>query len=292
MCIGKPLSFLGFALLLLFATSAQAEAIIYEGFDYTGNLKTQNGGIGFTGPWATVRGDRNPTIQTGSLNWGSLPTSGGYAQGAALNGPYRPIGSTLSDAGLMADGSTLWFSYVIDTNGQNMTNLDYNFALTTDPFVITDYGSRNDLQNVGEGIGVSNWRTNIQGAYWQGDDGNGYGERHETNTTLTMNDTDKSRNLIVGKIDWGSTEESLTLYAPGTDLELGTPILSLTTPDLDQSQFTYLAMEWKDTPSIDEIRFGATMYDVLGIAIPEPSTFALAALSLIGLSWFCRRRKK
>lgn len=183
------------------------------------------------------------------------------------------MGPELTDKGLLDDGATLWFSYVMDTAGQNMTNLDFNIALATDPFAAGDYTNRIDLQNIGEGIGVSNYRTKIQGAYWQGDDGNGYGEVHATDTTLTLNDTDNSRALIAGRIDWGSSGETLTLYAPDTNLNLGEPILTMTTPvNLDQTQFDLLAIEWKDMPSIDEIRFGATYEDAVGADDPmEPS---------------------
>jgi len=264
------------AVIAVGAGSAHAQtAVIYEGFDYpdTELLGGQDGGTGFVGPWANTNGDNNPTILAGSIAWGDLPTSGNYAHGAALNCLYRPIGTTLADAGLMADGATLWFSYVEDTLGQNMTNLDFNFALATDPLEgyyppQLSYDNRMNLRNDGFGIGVSNSTTRVRGAYWQDDgDGDGWGEVHRTDTTLVLNNSDNSRAMIVGKIEWGAdaaADETITLYAPGTDLVIGDPILELTTPALDQSLFDTLAIEWKDTPSIDEIRFGATYESAIG----------------------------
>jgi len=254
------------------AGSAHAVTVIYEGFDYAsgGYLSGQNGGIGFAGPWQYTR--TNPVIRTGSLTWGDLVVSGNYVQNLSTGGIYRPIGTALADAGLMADGETLWFSYVEDCLAQNMTNLDFNFALGTDRFVAgtsaLEYPQRMNFVNNGSGIGVSNSTTRVQGAYWLDDgDGDGYGEVHATNTPLILNNTTNSRALIVGKIVWGanaSAGEKITLYAPGADLVLGTPILDAwTTPALDQSQFDTLAIEWKDTPSIDEIRFGHTYDDVI-----------------------------
>ncbi len=257
--------------------SVQAAPVVYEPFDYAtpGNLVPQSGGVGFSGPWETFGGGRNPLILSGNLDWGSLPTTGNYAQGNAINAPYRPLDSALADNGLLNDGATLWFSYVADMSSQpNMTNLDLNIGLTTETFssrypTQTDYNNKVHLINDGQGIGVSMDQGVVRGAYWQDDgDGDSYGERHTSTASLTLGTDEKA--LIVGKIDWGSTEETLTLYTPNTDLELGTPIISTTTPNLNQAQFDTLAIGWKDTPSIDEIRFGATAEDVLGVDVFEP----------------------
>jgi hypothetical protein len=178
----------------------------------------------------------------------------------------------------MDDGATLWFSYVMDITGQNLTNLDYNFALCTDQFEAGDYANRTNLVNNGEGIGVSNITAGrIRGAFWQDDgDGDGFAEATRTDTFLTLNGSDNARALIVGKIEWGATGtvgERLTLYTPDMELNLGTPILdSWLTRALDQSQFDSLCIQWKDSqPSIDEIRFGATSADVLPVDITAPS---------------------
>jgi len=258
--------------------SVQAEPVVYEPFDYVtpGNLVPQTGGVGFSGPWATFGGGRNPVILPGDLTWGSLPTTGNYAQANGINAPYRPLGSALADNGLLNDGATLWFSYVADMSSQpNMTNLDLNIGLTTETFssrypTQTDYNNKVHLINNGQGIGVSMDRGVVRGAYWQDDgDGDSYGERHLSSGSLTLGTDEKA--LIVGKIDWGSTEETLTLYTPDTNLQLGTPILSTTAPNLNQALFNTLAIGWKDTPSIDEIRFGATAGDVLGTEdVPVP----------------------
>lgn len=67
--------------------------------------------------------------------------------------------------------------------------------------------------------------------------------------------------MIVGRIDWGATDlltETITIYNPGTNLNLGTAILAATdTGALDQGTFDMLVIQFKDaTPRIDEIRFG------------------------------------
>lgn len=246
---------------------APGNAVLYEPFDYeTGALNGKDGGIGFAGPWGKTL--RDPQVTGANNDWGSLPTLGNRVNSNSWSAMTRPIGTTLNNAGLMDDGSTLWFSYVMDIEGQNLTNLDFNFALCSDRFD-NNYGDRINLLS-GEGIGVGNITAGrIRGAYWQNSDADSIAERTLADTSLQLDDTYNARALIVGRIDWGADEnapEQLTLYAPGTDLTPGTPILdSWETAALDQSLFDTLSVEWKDdAPSIDEIRFGTSYDDVIG----------------------------
>ncbi len=260
-------------LLWVLGGSLQASPVIYEPFDYDTipdvieDLSGQNGGVGFSGPWSSTK--RDGRILEENNTWGFLPVTGGRAASYMRSAPHRSLDSSLADAGLLENGATLWFSYVEDILGQNMTNLEFKFALTTDSFE-GDYYNRHDLRNNGWGIGVSSSQTHIRGAYWLDDgDGDGFGERTESGIVMQLDSNANFRALFVGKIEWGATDtdaEKLTLYAPGQDLALGDPILSAwETPPLDQSQFDTLAIQWKDSEvTIDEIRFAATYDDVLG----------------------------
>lgn len=254
--------------------SAYADAVIYEGFNYGGNITGNNGGIGFDGPWQNTR--NNPQAVDPGLTWGALPVDGNTARGAAWSGLIRPIGTTLSDAGLMTNGSTLWFSVIFDLTGQNTTNADLNLALGTDKFVSSSFGDRQNLDgNTAEGIGVSHHRAVVQGKYWQDDgDGDAVAEGVRNASSLTINSTAPNipTALIVGKIDWGvddTADETLTLYAPTVDLDPNDPIMEAwTIPALDQSLFDQLSLQFKDSPKMDEIRFGATYDDVIGVMGP------------------------
>ncbi len=256
--------------------SAYADAVIYEGFSYGGNISGNDGGIGFAGSWTSTR--NNPQAVVPALTWGTLPVDGNTAQGNAWSGLTRPIGSTLADAGLMSDGATLWFSVIMDLTGQNTTNADINVALTTDKFVSNVFGDRENLAaDDAEGIGVTHSGARIQGVYWQDDGGalDGVAERVENNSSTVING--KGDNLwlalIVGKIEWGAddtADETLTLYAPDEDLTAETPTMEAwTIPALDQSQFDLLAVQFKDSSKIDEVRFGATYDDVIGVTGPD-----------------------
>lgn len=278
------------AIAVTMVASSASAAVIYEPFNYDlGGIGGENGGTGFTGPW--VNSKNNPNIDPGSKDWGTLSVDGNHVRGAAWSNMTRQFGSTLSDAGLMADGATLWFSVVMDLEGQNTSNADINVALASDQFV-NSFSDRENLLT-GEGIGVTHSRAVIEGVYWQDSgDGDTVAERNENASSTVINGSggNLTRALIVGKIEWGAgatADETLTLYAPDTSLAMGSPTMAAwTIPALDQSQFDRLAVQFKDQSKIDEIRFGAT-YDE--VTVPEPATLALVGLG--GLAMLRRRRK-
>jgi len=249
--------------------SGPGGALLYEAFDYdTGNVSGNDGGTGFAGAWNNTRG--NPTIDATGKIWGALTTAGGHARGSAWSGLIRPVGSTLADAGLMANGGTLWFSVIFDLDDQNTANADISLALGTDQFVSGVFGDRENL-TAGEGIGVSHSGATIQGVYWQNNDADTVSERTENNSSTVINGNggNSTSALIVGKIEWGvgnGDSETLTLYAPDTNLAQGAPTMAAwLIPALDQSQFDSLAIQFKDQSQVDEIRFGATYDDVVGL---------------------------
>ncbi|MFN3168254.1 MAG: PEP-CTERM sorting domain-containing protein [Phycisphaeraceae bacterium] len=276
-----------------FVASTAQGAIVYEGFDYGSTLSSgnniagANGGVGFAGPWVNTR--NSPDYVEPGNTAGTLPVVGGKVQGNAWSGVARPIGTTLSNAGLLADGATLWFSVIFDLDGANTSNADLNFALTNAAkFNSGAFGSREFLDGTGvSGIGITHSRANIEAVVWDS-----AGGRTEFDSSLTMSGdglTGPSTALIVGKIEWGvgSADETITLYHPDAALNLGAPILAATAiPALDQTTFDNLALQFKDTPRMDEIRFGATSDEALGI--PEPGSLAL--LGLGGLLVARRRR--
>jgi hypothetical protein len=76
--------------------------------------------------------------------------------------------------------------------------------------------------------------------------------------------------LIVGKILWGadaSANDTITIYLPGADLALPLAPVSSKTAVLDQSLFNTISFATKTEgdPQIDEIRFGATYDDAVGM---------------------------
>ena len=136
------------------------------------------------------------------------------------------------------------------------------------------FGERMNLET-GEGIGFaltgrSGTLLDVEGAYWQNNDADDNAERIIQNTDATdvINRWGGDELLIVGRIDWGADDlanETLTIYTPDTSLALGTGKVWNTIAALDQSAFDTVAFELKGGGIIDEIRFGATYEDSVGL---------------------------
>lgn len=264
---------------------SSATPVVEECFDYDeGPVTGLDGGTGFSSGWSNPR--NNPVVVAPGLTWGELLTSGNSSRGNAWSSLVRPLDTAIEDAGLLENGSSLWFSIILDLEGQNIANADLNLSLGTAGFVPSVFGDRENLAS-GEGIGVTHSRARIQGVYWQDSDNDTVAERVENNSTLLIDGGDGrlTRALVVGRIDWGADEnadETLTLYAPGEDLALGEPIMDpWILPALDQSAFNQIALQYKDTPQMDEVRLGATSTDVLpkvGGPVASPVITSLTAI--------------
>ncbi len=260
---------------------AQAATIIYEPFsDSESTLNGNTAGTGLSGTWV---GDDANVTSPGST-YSTLSVSGNKVDFVGQGGGSIGVGSTLSDAGLLAHNETLWFSVVWTTGSTGGSNPDQAFALGTDALV------RNKNNNVpmggsGSGIGFTTKSdTDLRGANWTAGDG------------LVNRPTDGSEDLvlsttylIVGEIQWGVDEfanDTITLYLPGADLLQGTAVATHSAV-LDQSLFDTISFSTKGAGGgIDEIRFGANYADV--VSVPEPSVALLCGLA--GLVMLRRRR--
>lgn len=275
---------------LAVAQTSLAAPLVEESFDYGSSLSSgnniagANGGTGFSGAWANTRNSPD-YIEPGNTA-GDLIVAGGKAQGNAWSGIARPLDGSLASNNLLDDGATLWFSAILDLAGQNTANADINIALTNAAkFDSGTFSNRENLDGAtNEGVGVTHSGGNIRAVYWDS-----AGGRTESGiTSLSIGGANPASALVVGKITWGAGSETIELYAPDANLNLGSAITSLTTAgNLTQTSFNNLAIQFKDSPRVDELRFGATSADVLP-AIPEP-----ASLGLIGLGGLLmiKRRK-
>lgn len=268
--------------------------VIYEPFADTnatlvGNNPNTAPGKGFAGNWT----GGSFAVEGTSLSYGSQTTAGGsarYVNTTASNGNIASAVTTLTggatpgsleNAGLLADGATLWFS-VMHRVAYNLTDDRASFALSTDGFL------SNTNFTAGQGIGFAISNTGNLTA------------RVSTGPSTHVNGANIARFtlaptiLIVGKITWGATD-AVELYLPNTSMELGS-VQSTTSAAIDQSLFDTVALfsrqqsdgtlaSQKTDMSFDEIRFGSSQADVL---IPEPSTALLGGLGLLAL---LRRRR-
>jgi len=170
------------------ATPAQT-AVIYEPFDMTSGalLEGQKGGLGLDGDWVS---GGSLGVASASLSFGTLPTFGNSIVRGGGNGPCSiKIGTSLTDAGLMADGAVLWFSF-LHKNSDNI-NVQPAFILGSDSLT----GYFNEIANGSNGIGARIAAANSPrpvtfnaGVYAEG----------ASQATLGVSETA----LIVGKITW------------------------------------------------------------------------------------------
>lgn len=273
--------------------SSNAAPIIYEPFDDTNaTLQGNTVGTGLTGTWTST--GAFAVIGT-SLSYGGQPTSGGsvqYVTPDTNSGNINAVASTLTggatpgsleNAGLLAHGAELWFSVM--NRAVNTSDDRAAFALATGTLTSnTNFGAA----DYGIGFAISNTGSltaRVSTAGTTHVNGTGVGRFTLPETTL-----------IVGRITWGAdalTDDTVQLYLPDTNLNLGT-VQSTAAAIIDQSAFDVVTIfsrrQAGTNMGYDEIRFGATVGDVL--PVPEPGSLALTGLGgLCGLGFLCRRRR-
>lgn len=292
------------------ASTVMGDAIIYEGFndlsDTTlgGNLA----GTGLDGNWSA-----EAFLESTSLSYGSLVTSGGKAvnnPGSEFDNNNASPGTTLTDAELLDDGATLWFSVLIYNHPDNPNAANPNNENRT--YVALGTGGADGFDRVGGNSGsgftiavskVSEGGVTAQ-AWNDGSDGGGGASRGATESVAL-----DSVIFAVGKITWGEfgvEDDVFELYLPGTDLVLPNDPISVIAADFDQLGTTAQTINAtstaadnafdtisfaggrarNDVPEVDEIRFGASYADVA--PVPEPGSLALIG---IGGLLIARRRR-
>jgi arylsulfatase A-like enzyme len=260
--------------LALFASCVgfQAQAsVVYEGFAYpagdsvVGQGSTSNG---WAGAWSGS-GENIPSVASG-LTFDSLSVSGGSAQRASKVGLAeinRQI-STASQAALTGDGTTLWFSVLMNAGSGGNAGNTYgtlifgDTALTSgDGSAAAPIGSGGNAIGVGfAGNGSSYADVQIQGVtYNDGVATQNSAERITVGTTTS---------LIVGQVDWAAngTTDTVSLYNvsnPSNELPAAFATMEA---DLDQSAFNVVGIGAGQTSVFDEIRFDTTLAGVISLS--------------------------
>lgn len=282
---------------LLASGTAHAALIAYEPFNYSaGALGSASGGSGFSGNWSS-NGTTNVTAT--DLTYGSLGTTGGSI--GNLSTAQNRFGASrtidLVTPGLLANDSQLWFSLMMGyDSGGNRTNSRLAFVLGTESMSTGNFQYYYNTAGA-TGLGVTLGRfNNVNGriaatqvrdsTFGTGFNGNVFGTGQ---TTTVVPDSDGVLNidyrLVVGRITWGATEDTIDIFLPDTNLNLGS-VHSTLAVNVDQSGYDTISFARGDKVVMDEIRFGATAADVL--PIPEPGVALLGSLGILAL---LRRRR-
>lgn len=252
--------------LALAAATANAAPLIYEPFDYdAGDLSTESGSV-----W----GDSGTTVESGSLSYGSLVTAGSRVT-MSDDSSWTSTGSAFN--GYLDNGDTLWFSVLVNPHSTG-TNPDFGFALGEDRL---NDSNNVPMSNSGRGLGFR-FKGGLKATSWSGNPSSASG------TSVTAQVT----HLVVGEMIFGATGsdlDTINIYLPDNDLNLGSAV-STQTATFDQTLFDTITFADKTASprdQLDEIRFGASYDEVIGV--PEPASLVL--LGLGGLMIGTRRRR-
>lgn len=290
---------------LLFASTSRGSLLIYEGFDYTAgstlNAITPNAStIGFDQSTAYAGTNvGNYTVQSGSLTFGSLQTTGGSVA--------FPTGTSVASGKLSLASSytgTLWSSYLV-TLSTRSTSLTTDGALMRISDSTGNAGerfnsfadSRSGSTNVAVGYDATSTSTGnpltLSTTYII------IAKFTNVGTGLTTTTTGQSSiwalteaqfgNFILG----GGTEAYLNsatvtgtatgVTARGSDANVTSGTYSLTT-----GNFAALVAV-NDVGAFDELRFGTTLVDVT--PIPEPAALGVIAGASVLAGSLLRRRR-
>lgn len=271
----------GFALAPL-----SAALVVHEPFDYpTGNLSGNGGAMGTTGVWV-VSGGGDHQITSGNVVYGSpeaVPTEGNQLALGGTNTTQASIslGLNLTNAGLLDDGSEMWFSILVDAGQTAGNNDSFLFGFSDGGVLNSSDGSFGAGASGFSILHERNKRLNLSTT----EDGSA------SRTTVTANVIGGSgARLIVGRVTWASNSagaDQIDLFLPGNDLEQGS-VVRTTTRVINQAGIDTLHFGRQGSlgDSIDEIRVGGSYEDVVGI--PEPSSILLTSIGLLAI---LRRRR-
>jgi hypothetical protein len=232
-------------------------AVLYEPFDYPADadqvefLVGKGGALGTKGSYVYL-GDRNPerapATVAGGLSFGDLPVTGNRGSTHRWSeGGYIELDDSLKKAGLLADGATMWMSYVFRINS-NPEHTHRNGG-----GIITLRSA--DMQ---VGVGFKSNGRQYETAVVQGGQVSGVritGVRPNTST------------LVVARITWGKDGENDSIVPfPGIGPDLKLPEKEgrhFKPPvNVDQSKFSRLVLSGEG--QFDEIRVGPTFESVVG----------------------------
>ena len=253
--------------------NAAAGPYVYEGFNYTSGQQVNllNGGTNFANAWQAAEPDY--TIQSGSLAYEDLATSGNSATFSESNIAGSEASRSVLGKGLGNDGTTSWVSFLWDP-GALATNGLMEFSIEGMDVGMT--GQNKGFYAVGAGTALESSTVPIA-----------------ANQTV----------FVAIEMQFNSDPKGMDTATIFFD-----PTPGLTTPDVAgltwtqnfSSSITDLFFDAADgqSYSFDEIRIGNTYGDVSPVNIastPEPNFVWLGALGMVGLfgrNAFVKGRRK
>lgn len=280
------------SLLCLALSPARSAILVEDDFDYAvGSIQTAwNGGTGFSGTWK-VASNTNGAIVSG-LTFGSMAVSGN-----ALSVSHTSTISSLSsgnvfrtmDVGTISSGD-IWMSYL------------YKFDTSSSPLDEVALEVRPSAGNIRSGISENN--SSFYTRYGSSSTASAANSVFKDGTTLllifqypdlasTSSRTAQGWALTVSGYEAlvaaGLSEANLSTYAVATVSQTNSSAVTFNGAGnfeivpLARANGTYASF------FIDELKIGTSLADV--VAVPEPSTMALAALGFLACGMPAVRRR-
>lgn len=289
--------------------SSTAFGVIYEGFDYPVGTNLEN----CTAPAAFTGWDSNAvvgpgyTIQTGSLSYGNLVTSGNKASGGNAwqtigldtvfaqpgwdpneTGPWGPWTKQIPDEWggnnkvVGKTGTTLWCSWLWNDTGLDWDNTAVH--LGTDQFNASPGSVTCSLYLKNGGVVEMQVKSLTGGFFGTG------GSTYSDSGTIAVGNVsdDEIPDFYVTKIEFTDTGDVISVFLnPPLGAEPTTANATYTTP----GDYFLRAVNWygHNSPGkskLDELRFGATWDEVAPVAQAFVVTNTSFADGTVGLAYY------
>jgi hypothetical protein len=250
--------------------SAQATLLFSEAFNYNTGVLGGNVNPGNGTAWSA--GNSGLTIVSGNLTYAGLADQGGNELQIA-NGSAGTIYNTFANQ----TSGQVFYSFLFDPTATNSAN---NYFTAMNPGTSTPNGGSDAIDAYYYGDGHIRLRAAAQSA------------TAGTGPVLTLGTT----YLIVEEIDLTAKTASLWVDPSSSTFGGTAPTATATLSGITATAVDNVGFKAQSAAGgpflVDNLLIGTTWADVTPVAAPEPSTLALAGLSLAGLAVGYRRARK
>ena len=290
-------------------TAAQADLLVYEGFQYSNvgdpvdAVTTVNtDATGLTGSWSDAGDDdgNEMFLKDGSLLYSNLPVSGnsiGYLSNSDSDIMVRTLDGT-AQAGI-SGASTIYISFLFEKLQNNFGADHEGFALMNGDLPAARWDNNNGGAVGRHGFAIASVNgSNLNAVAYDGTSGT----RVVSSSTLPITVVNGGSNtdtlnqevaMIVGEISFNTGTggaDVFKLYSVADDGTLDASDLTLIDTieaNVDESTLSTLNLTRQVNVNYDEIRITTSLPEALGV--PEPASVALIGLG--GLVIAGRRRR-
>jgi hypothetical protein len=257
------------ALCFAFQT-AQGTLLFSEAFNY--NVGTLGGNINPGNSTAWSAGNAGMTIASGDLTYAGLADQGGNELQIA-NGSAGSIFNTFANQ----TSGQIYYSFLFDPTAVDSAN---NYFTAMNPGTGAPNGGSDAIDAYYYSTGKIELRANAQAA------------TAGTGPVLTLNTT----HLVVEMIDLTAKTASLWVDPDASTFGGTAPAATATLSGITATAIDDVGFKTQAAAGgpylIDNLLIATTWAEVTPAGVPEPSTFALAGLSILGLISARRRMRK